>query len=195
MLSRLLITFLPRSKHLLISWLQSPSAVILEPPKIKSDNVSTVSPSICHEVTGLDAMFLVFWMLSFKPTFSTLLSLSSRGSFNWRLITLQYCGGFHHTLTWISHRCTCVLPSSTPFPYPPHPIPLGCPRAPALSALLHALNLNWSSILYMVIYMFQCYSLKSSHPCLRPELKSLFFRQKSLCLFCCLVYRVIITIF
>ena len=66
-LSRLVITFLPRSKCLLISWLQSPSAVILEPPKIKS---STVSPSICHEVMGLDAMILVFWMLSFKSTLS-----------------------------------------------------------------------------------------------------------------------------
>ena len=57
MLSRLIITFLPRSKCLLISWLQSPSVVILEPVKIKSD---TVSPSICHEVMGLDAMILVF---------------------------------------------------------------------------------------------------------------------------------------
>ena len=57
MLSRLVITFLPRSKHLLISWLQSPPAVILEPKKIKS---ATVSPSICHEVMGLDAMILVF---------------------------------------------------------------------------------------------------------------------------------------
>ena len=70
MLSRLVITLLPRSKHFLISWLQSPSAVILEPPKIKSATVSTVSPSICHEVIGLDAMILVFWMLSYKPTFS-----------------------------------------------------------------------------------------------------------------------------
>ena len=60
MLSRLVITFLPRSKRLLISWLQSPSAVILEPPKIKSDTVSTVSPSISHEVMGSDAMILVF---------------------------------------------------------------------------------------------------------------------------------------
>ena len=60
MLSRLVITFLPRSKCLLISWLQSPSAVILEPPEIKSDTVATVSPSICHEVMGLDAMILVF---------------------------------------------------------------------------------------------------------------------------------------
>jgi len=70
MLSRLVITFLPRSKCLLISWLQSPFAVILECRKIKSDTVSTVSPSISHEVMGLDAMILVFWMLSFKPTFS-----------------------------------------------------------------------------------------------------------------------------
>ena len=59
-LSRLVIAFLPRSKHLLISWLQSPSAVILEPKKIKSVTVSTFSPSICHEVMGLDAMILVF---------------------------------------------------------------------------------------------------------------------------------------
>ena len=67
MLSKLVITFLPRSKHLLISWLWSPSAVTLEPPKIKSD---TVSPSISHEVMGPDVKILVFWMLSFKPTSS-----------------------------------------------------------------------------------------------------------------------------
>ena len=60
-LSTLVITFLPRNKRLLISWLQSPSAVILEPQKIKS---ATVCPSVCHEVMGLDAMVLVFWMLS-----------------------------------------------------------------------------------------------------------------------------------
>ena len=66
MLSRLVITFLPRSKRLLISWLQSPSEVILEPPKIKSDTVSTVSPSVSHEVMGPDAIIFVFWMLNFK---------------------------------------------------------------------------------------------------------------------------------
>ena len=77
MLSRLVITFLARSKCLLSSWLQSPSAVILEPKKIKSD---TVSPSIWNEVMGPDAMIFVFWMLSFKPTFSLSPSLSSRGS-------------------------------------------------------------------------------------------------------------------
>ena len=70
MLSRLVITFLPRCKCLLISWLQSPSAMLWEPPKIKSVTVSTVSPSICYEVMGLDAMIFVFWMLNFKPTIS-----------------------------------------------------------------------------------------------------------------------------
>ena len=80
MLSRFVITFLPKSKRLFISWLQSPSSVILEPKNIKSVTVSTVSPSICHEEMGLDAMIFVFWMLSFKSTFHSPLSLSSRGS-------------------------------------------------------------------------------------------------------------------
>ena len=70
MLSRLVITFLPRSKGLLISWLQSPSAGILKPRKIKSDSVSTVSPSIYHEMMGPESMIFIFWMLSFKSTFS-----------------------------------------------------------------------------------------------------------------------------
>ena len=72
MLPRFVTAFLPRSKCLLISWLQSPSVVILEPAKIKSVTVSIVSPSICHEVMRPDAMILVFWMLSFKSTFSLL---------------------------------------------------------------------------------------------------------------------------
>ena len=75
MLSKLVIAFLPRSKCL-----QSPSAVILEPKKIKSDTVSTVSPSMCHEVMAMDAMILVFWMLSLTQRFYSLLSLSSGGS-------------------------------------------------------------------------------------------------------------------
>ena len=82
MLSRLVITFLPRSKRLLISWLQSPSAVILEPRKIKSATVSIASPSICHETMGLDAMILVFWILNFKPAFSL-----SSFTFNERLFS------------------------------------------------------------------------------------------------------------
>ena len=70
MLSKLVINFLPRSRYLLISWLQSPSAVILEIKKIKSVTVAIVSPSICQEVMGPDNMSFIFWMLSFKPTFS-----------------------------------------------------------------------------------------------------------------------------
>ena len=66
---KVVIAFLPRSKRVLISWLQSPCAVILEPKKIKSVTVSIVSPSICHEVMGLDVMIFIFWMLSFKTSF------------------------------------------------------------------------------------------------------------------------------
>ena len=79
-LSRLVIAFLWRSKRLLISWLQSPSAVILEPPKIKSVTVSIVSLSISHEVMRPDAMILVFWMLSLSQFFHSPLPPSSRGS-------------------------------------------------------------------------------------------------------------------
>ena len=78
---------------------------------------------------------------------------------NWRLITLHYCSGFCHTLTWISHGCTGVPhPEPPPTSLPPHPVPQGRPSAPALSALFHELNLHWWSISHMVIYMFQCYS-------------------------------------
>ena len=69
-LSRFVITFLPRSQHLLISWLQSLSAVILEPKKVKSVTASTFSLFVYHEAMGLDAMILVFWMLSFQSAFS-----------------------------------------------------------------------------------------------------------------------------
>ena len=88
MLPRLVIAFLPKSKHLLISWLQSPSVVIfLEPKKIKSVTVSIVFPSIYHEVMGPDAMIFVFWM-SVKPAFSP----SSRSSLvPLRFLSLEWC--------------------------------------------------------------------------------------------------------
>ena len=70
MLSRFVITFLPRSKRLSASWLQSPFAVILEPRKMKSVPVSIVSSSVCREVMGLDAIIFIFWVLNFKPAFS-----------------------------------------------------------------------------------------------------------------------------
>ena len=114
--------------------------------------------------------------------------------FNWRPITLQYCGGFWHPLTWISHGCTCVPHPETPSHLPPHPIPQGHPSALALSTLSHASsNLDWRSVSHMIIYMFQCYSLKSSHPRLLPQ--SPKDCSIHLCLVCCLTYRVIITIF
>ena len=114
--------------------------------------------------------------------------------FNWRTIPSQLCGGPCHTSTWISHRHTCVpLYPKSPSHLPPHPIPLGCSRAPALSVLLHASNLHWSSILHMVIYMFQCYSLKSSHP--HFLLHSPTVCSLHLCLFCCLEYRIVFTVF
>ena len=87
MLSMLVINFLPRSKHLFILWLQSPSAVILEPPKIKSATVFTVSPCICHEVMGPNIMIFVFLMLALSQLFHSPLSLSSR-SF---LVPFTFC--------------------------------------------------------------------------------------------------------
>ena len=80
MLSRFVIVFLPRSKHLLISWLQSSSVVILEPKKSKYVTASTVSLSICHEMRGLDAMILVFECWASSQPFRSSLTLSSRGS-------------------------------------------------------------------------------------------------------------------
>ena len=115
MLSRLVTTFLPRSKHILISWLQSPSAVILEPQKIKSVTVSIVPPSICHEVMGPGAMILVFWMLSFQPTFS--FSFHFHQEALWFFFTFCHKGGVickilsmyintkvtYHTLDYTTH--------------------------------------------------------------------------------------------
>ena len=96
-LSRFVLAFLPRSKHLLIPWLQSPSPVILEINKIKSITASIISPSICHEVMGLDAMIFVLWMLSFKPTFSLPLSPSLGGS----LVSLHFLSlGWYHLHIW-----------------------------------------------------------------------------------------------
>ena len=89
-LSRLVITFLPRGKCLLRSWLQSPSAVILEPPKIKSDTVSIVSLPIFHEVMGPDAMIFVFWISVLCPLFHSPLSLSSTGSLVLHFLSSTY---------------------------------------------------------------------------------------------------------
>ena len=112
--------------------------------------------------------------------------------FNWRLITLQYCIGFavhwHESATGV-HVCPHPEPPSH---LPPHSIPLGHPSAPAPSILYHVLNLDWRFISHMIIYMFQCHSPKSSHP--HPLPQSPKDCSIHLFLFCCLTYRVIITI-
>ena len=100
---------------------------------------------------------------------------------------------FCHTLTWTCHGCKCVPHPEPPSHHPPHPIPQGHLSAPVLSTLYHAVNLDWRFISYMILYMFQCHSPKSSHP--RPLPQSPKDCSVHQCLFCCLVYRVIVTIF
>ena len=113
--------------------------------------------------------------------------------FSWRLITLQYCIAFaihqHESVTSVR-----VFPILNPLPHlPPHTIPLGHPSAPAPSILYPASNLDWQFVLHMILYMFQCHSLKSSDP--RPLPQSPKDCSLHLCLFCYLAYRIIITIF
>ena len=111
--------------------------------------------------------------------------------FHWRLITIFYW--FCHTSTWICHRYIHV-PHFEPLSLlPPHTIPLGCLSALAPSIQYHASNLSWWLISYMTLYMFQCHSPKSSHPCPLPQ--SPKNCSIHLCLFCSLAYRVTVTIF
>ena len=100
---------------------------------------------------------------------------------------------FCHTSTWICHWCTRVRSPEPPSHLLPRTIPLGHRSAPAPSILYHSLNLDWCFVSHMITYMFQCHSLKSSHPCLLPESPKVC--SLHLCLFCCLTYSVIITIF
>ena len=112
--------------------------------------------------------------------------------FNWRIIALQCCVGFCHT-TWISHGHTCIPHPEPSSHLPPHPISQSHPSAPALSTLPHTSNLDWWSASHMIIHTFQRYLLKSSHP--RPVPQSPKDCSLHLCRFCCLSYRVIITVF
>ena len=100
---------------------------------------------------------------------------------------------FCHISKWIHHRYTCVPHPEPSSHLPPHTIPLGRPSAPAPSIQYRASNLDWQLVSYIILYMFQCHSPKSSHPLPLPQSpKDCFIHQ---CLFCCLVYRVIVTIF
>ena len=102
--------------------------------------------------------------------------------FNWRPITILYW--FCHTSTWIRHRYTRVPHPEPPLHLPPHTIPLGHPSAPAPSILYPASNLDWRFVSHMILYMFQCHSPKSSHPCPLPQ--STKDCSIHLCLFFCL---------
>ena len=148
MLSRLVIAFLPRNKCL-NSIQQSSPEVILECPKIKSLTVSIVSPSVGHEAMELEAMILIFFSFIY---------------ISWRLITLQYCRGFCHTLIWITHGFTCV-PHPEPLSHlPPHPIPLGHPSAPGLRTYL--MHQTWTGDLFHNWY-YTCFNaILSYHPTL-----------------------------
>ena len=117
MQSMLVITFLLRRKHLLILWLQSPTAVILEPPRIKSVTVSIVFPSFCHEVMGQDALILVFWMLSFRATFSLSSFTSIKRLFsssllsNIRVVSSVYLRLLMFLLTVLISACASSSPA------------------------------------------------------------------------------------
>ena len=99
---------------------------------------------------------------------------------------------FCHTLTWIRHGCTWIPNHEPPFHLPPYIISLDHPRAPAPSILYPVSNIDWWFVSYMIVYMFQCHSPKSSHPLPLPQSPKV--RSIHLCLFCCLTYRVIIII-
>ena len=114
-------------------------------------------------------------------------------SLNFILFNFTILYWFCHISKWICHRYTCVPHPEPSSLLPPHTIPLGRPSAPAPSIQYCALNLDWWLISYMILYIFQCHSPKSSHPVPLPQSpKDSSIHQ---CLFCCLVYRVIVTIF
>ena len=100
---------------------------------------------------------------------------------------------FCRTLTWISHGCTWVPNPEPPSHLPPHIISLDHHHAPTPSILYPVLNIDWQFVSYLIVYMFQCHSPKSSHPLPLPQSPKVC--SIHLCLFCCLTYRVIITIF
>jgi len=177
-LSRFVTAFLPRSKYLLVSWLQSLSAVILGPKKIKSVTAFPFSPSICHGEMGLDVMILVFLMLSFKPDFSLSSLIHIKRLFSSSLLSairvvspaylrlliflpVIFFSFYFTILYWFCPTSTCICHGSTRVPHteppshlPPHTIPLGHPSAPAPSFLYPASNLDWWFVSYMILYMF-----------------------------------------
>ena len=113
--------------------------------------------------------------------------------FNLILFNFTILYWFCHISKWICHRYTCVPYPEPSSLLPPHTISLGCPSAPAPSIQYHASNLDWRLVSYMILYIFQCHSPKSSYPLPLPQSPNDCSIHQ--CLFCCLVYRVIVTIF
>ena len=151
-------------------------------PSAKSWVMGPAFPILCSHC-DINFHFIQFFRKQF------ILFLFKFIYFNWRLITLQYCIGFaihHHESTTGVHGFPILNP-------PPCTIPLGHPSAPAPSILYPASNLDWWFVSYMILYMFQCHSPKWSHPLPLPQ--SPKDCSIHLCLFCCLTYRVIVTIF
>ena len=130
---------------------------------------------------------MTFFLFSFFPSASFLFFLIFIFTLFYFTILYWFC----HTLTWIHHGCICVPKHEPPSHLPPHNISLGHHHAPAPSMLYPALDIDWRFDSYMIVYMLQCHSPKSSHPLpLSPKVCS-----THLCLFCCLAYRVIIAFF
>jgi len=138
--------------------------------------------SVLHSFLSTDFCLLMEVYSRFLLTFFLILFLN---------FTLLYW--FCQILKWIHHRYTCVPHPEPSSLLPPHTIPLGRPSAPTPSIQYHASKLDWRLVSYMILYMFQCHSPKSSHPLpLSQSPKDCSVHQ---CLFCCLICRVIVTIF
>ena len=164
-------------------------------------NSCSLTQQWCYLIISFSAV-LFFCLKSFSciEAFSNELALCIKWPKYWSFIylffTLFYFTilyWFCHTSTWICHECTHVPNPEPPSHLPSLTISLGHPGAPAPSILYASLNLDWWFISYMILFMFQCHSPKSSHPLLLPQ--SPKDCSIHLCLFCCLAYRVIITIF
>ena len=142
----------------------------------------------CSFFFSCKTLFIFLLLLTDSPLYFFNINLFILLEVNYFTIVYWFC----HTSTWIRHRYTRVPHPEPPSHLPPHTIPLGHPSAPAPSILYPALNLDWWLVSYMILYMFQCHSPKSSH--LRPFPQSPKDCSIHLCLFCCLSYRVIVTI-
>ena len=143
--------------------------------------------------TGLRVYRTKTWLIFIITTAFLGISFPILIFFNFILFNFTILYWFCHISKWIRHRYTCVPHPEPSSLLPPHTIPQGRPSAPAPSIQYRASNLDWRLVSYMILYMFQCYSPKSSHPLPLPQSpKDCSIYQ---CLFCCLVYRVIVTIF